>query len=126
MKDIAKQADTVITALKKKNNDKIYLKTNQIRKFLTAVNLLTNKVSVYQATHLKETTLSDDLASEIKFLKVKAVYQASRDRAVKEFIKEAEIMNQIDGIGNSIKKYQEFAQYMEALVAYHKFYGGKD
>ena len=32
----------------------------------------------------------------------------------------------IDGIGDSVEKYQKFASYVEALVAFHKFYGGKD
>ena len=36
------------------------------------------------------------------------------------------LMEWIDGIGDSVEKYQKFASYVEALVAFHKFYGGKD
>lgn len=38
----------------------------------------------------------------------------------------AKLNEAIDEIGNDIKKYKDFAKYIEALVAYHKFYGGKD
>ena len=32
----------------------------------------------------------------------------------------------IKGIGNSRAEFIRFARYMEALVAYHRFFGGKD
>ena len=86
MQDIAKEAEQAILALTKQNNGKIYLKTNQIRKFLTAVNAITNKVNVYKAKHLDATELPDELAGEIQFLKVKVAYQAGRERSVKDFI----------------------------------------
>ena len=43
-----------------------------------------------------------------------------------EMIKESKILNKIDKIGTSKKKFIEMERYMEALVAYHRFYGGKD
>lgn len=126
MRDIAKEAETVIKNLQSHNNGKIFLKTNQIRKFLTAVNAITNKVTVYKAKNLQANVLPDEIVSEIKFLKVKAAYQAGRERSVKDFVQEAHIMERIDEIGTDMGKYAVFAQYMEALVAYHKYYGGKD
>lgn len=126
MQDIAKEAEQAILALKKQNNGKIYLKTNQIRKFLTAVNAITNKVNVYKAKHLDATELPNELAGEIQFLKVKAAYQAGRERSVKDFMKQSHMKQRIEAVGTSIAKYEAFAHYIEALVAYHKFYGGKD
>ena len=126
MRDIAKEAEQVILNLKDQNHGKIYLKTNQIRKFLTAVNAITNKVNVYKAKHLDATELPDELAGEIQFLKVKAAYQAGRERSVKDFMVQSKMKHHIEGIGTSISKYEEFAHYVEALVAYHKFYGGND
>ena len=35
-------------------------------------------------------------------------------------------MQKIDSIGDSVEKYEQFARYVEALVAFHKFYGGRD
>lgn len=124
MRDIAKEAEQVILNLKDQNHGKIYLKTNQIRKFLTAVNAITNKVNVYKAKHLDATELPDELAGEIQFLKVKAAYQAGRERSVKDFMVQSKMKYRIEEIGTSISKYEEFAHYVEALVAYHKFHGG--
>lgn len=124
MRDIAKEAEQVILNLKDQNHGKIYLKTNQIRKFLTAVNAITNKVNVYKAKHLDATELPDKLAGEIQFLKVKAAYQAGRERSVKDFMVQSKMKHRIEEIGTSISKYEEFAHYVEALVAYHKFHGG--
>ena len=124
MRDIAKEAEQVILNLKDQNHGKIYLKTNQIRKFLTAVNAITNKVNVYKAKHLDATELPDELAGEIQFLKVKAAYQAGRERSVNDFMVQSKMKHRIEEIGTSISKYEEFAHYVEALVAYHKFHGG--
>ena len=124
MRDIAKEAEQVILNLKDQNHGKIYLKTNQIRKFLTAVNAITNQVKVYKAKHLDATELPDELAGEIQFLKVKAAYQAGRERSVKDFMVQSKMKHRIEEIGTSISKYEEFAHYVEALVAYHKFHGG--
>ena len=124
MRDIAKEAEDVILKLQEQNHGKIYLKTNQIRKFLTAVNAITNKVNVYKAKHLDATELPDELAGEIQFLKVKAAYQAGREWSVKKFLLQSKMKHHIEEIGTSIAKYEAFAHYVEALVAYHKFYGG--
>ena len=124
--DVAAEAENVILKLKEKGNDKIYLKTSQLRKFLSAVNAVTNRVMVYHAQHLDETKLPITLAFEVKYLKVKFAYQAGRMREVREFGETARIKEHIDRVGDSFREYQCFARYMEALVAYHKFYGGRD
>jgi CRISPR-associated protein Csm2 len=132
--DVGAKAEQVIKKLVQtvpgKNYTKIELTTGQIRKFLTAVNSLTNKIEVYKSQNENIETLPEDLVMEIKYLKVKIAYQAGRDKSrnntVKNFVNDAELFKRIDKIGNSLKAYEEFARYIEALVAYHKFYGGKD
>lgn len=134
MKDIVKEAEAVILSLEKNRKNEFALRTNQLRKFLSAVNTVSNKVNVYQAQILsanpsrmsKDLVLSEQLAAEIKYLKVKIAYQAGRERAVRDFVQKAELTKKIDEIGTDLSKYKEFAKYIEALVAYHKFYGGKD
>lgn len=129
MADIAAEAEKVIKGLlheDKRGNKVIDLKTNQIRKVLTAVNSLTGRIDVYKAQNGQTDVLPDDLAAEVKYLKVKIVYQAGREKAVKKFADDAGLIRRIDGIGTSIPKYEDFARYIEALVAYHKFYGGRD
>lgn len=139
MKDIVKKAEMVIVSLKK---NKMMITTSQIRKFLTAVNILNNKVQTYELKERNKDTsktdifLPDELAFRVKYLKVILAYQTGRikDKKVgnrytnemREFVKEAELNEFIDAIGNDMKKYKEFAKYIEALVAYHKFYGGRD
>lgn len=124
--DVAAEAEAVILKLKEQGHDKIVLKTSQLRKFFSAVNAVTNRIMVYHARHLDERQLPLELASEVKYLKVKFAYQAGRMREVREFGKAARIKEHIDEIGDSLERYQGFARYMEALVAYHKFYGGQD
>lgn len=104
--------------------------TSQIRKFLTAVNMVTNKINVYKSTHMNESVLPEELVAEVQYLKVKIIYQAgkedNRKPYVSNFMKASDMVRRIDKIKNSFEEYEEFARYVEALVAYHKFYGGRD
>lgn len=129
MADYVDQAERVMRELhdKEVKNTKYKMVTKaQIRKFLTAVNAVTGEVEQYRLSK-KETKLSENLRMQVKFLKVKLAYQIGRmGTPVKDFNDKAELMDWIDGIGDSVEKYQKFARYVEALVAFHKFYGGKD
>lgn len=131
--DVVEDAERAISALQytdKFDNVKMDLTTSQIRKFLTAVNVVRNKVDLYRAQNKQAAVLSAELVMEIKFLKVNLLYQAGRDtsktKVVKRFIAEARLDKIIDDIGNDMKKFAKFCKYVEALVAYHKFLGGKD
>ena len=55
------------------------------------------------------------------------MYQAGRDnRGVKRFVEEAHIIEYIDDIKGSRKNFMLFSKYMEALIAYFKYFGGRD
>lgn len=129
MADYVDQAEHVMRELhdKEVKNTKYKMVTKaQIRKFLTAVNAVTGEVEQYRLLQ-QGTKLPEDLRMQVKFLKVKLAYQIGRmGTPVKDFNEEAKLMDWIDGIGDSVEKYQKFASYVEALVAFHKFYGGKD
>lgn len=138
MRDIAKEAETVIKSLiktkwvtdkrtgQKKEVHYLELKTNQLRKFLTAANSITNQINRYRIQHPEANELPDQLAAEIQFLKVKAAYQVGRNNTAREFMAKSQMITYIDGIGTSLEKYETFARYLEALVAYHKFYSEGD
>ena len=131
VRDIAGEAEAVVKTLNRRpdrqGREQIQLTKSQIRKFLAAVNALTNKVAVHRTQSGQTEVLSRAIASEVKYLKVKLAYQAARYRAtVGDFAEKAHIKERIDQIGTDMKKYEEFAHFMEALVAYHKFYGGRD
>lgn len=54
------------------------------------------------------------------------LYQAGRTVAVKQFMIISKLDVIIDSIGDSLARFVKFTKYVEALVAYHKFLGGKD
>ena len=137
--DVISQAESVIKSLLHKDkygNDVLDLKTNQIRKFLSAVNAVSNKVSVFKAANPNEKELSANIADEIRYLQVMLVYQIGREKAdhkyrnkigpIEEFENEAGLIKTIKSIGTNIEAFENFARYMESLVAYHKYYGGRD
>lgn len=90
-------------------------------------NLLAMTTDIYnQVVNLKEEKLSTELIGQINYMKIRFVYEAGREVKVKKLIEEADILTHIDEIKNSRKQYILFSRYMEALVAYRKFYGGRD
>ena len=127
--DVVTEAEKAIKGLQYKDrydNTKIDVTTSQIRKFLTAVNVVRNKVDLYKAKNKGAESLSKELTAEIKFLKVNSLYQAGRTAAVKQFMTVSKLDVIIDSIGDSLARFVKFTKYVEALVAYHKFLGGKD
>lgn len=123
----AETSDKVDLAQEVMKNSFRQVTTSQIRRFLTAVNTVSGKVEQYQNETGKSEKLSPDLAAQVKFLKVKLAYQVGRGSGrIKDFVEETDLMAAIGSIGSDAKKYEEFARYVEALVAFHKFYGGKD
>ena len=66
--------------------------------------------------------------NEKEYLRVRVMYECGRDNEhkVEKFIKKAEIIECLKEIGASKKNYLLFSRYMEALIAFHKYYGGKE
>lgn len=130
--DKAELAIKSIRKLNKKNHDKlvIELKTNQIRKILTAVNILKNKVDIYKIANPQAKKLDEELQMEIEFLRVNIAYQIGREKGkenlVREFVEKADLLNMVKDINGDIKAFENFCRYIEALVAFHKFYGGQE
>lgn len=128
--DIVAKAELVIKSLLIRdgnNSEVLQLKIGHIRKFLTAVNLVRNRVEIYKIQSSDPANLSTEIEAEIKFLKIKLAYQAGREKTiVKPFVEKAGLIQMIDSIGNSTERFDEFAKYVEALIAFHRFYGGKD
>ncbi|NLJ57402.1 MAG: type III-A CRISPR-associated protein Csm2 [Tissierellia bacterium] len=118
------QAENVIKSLQVRNKRgqlQIPLTTSKIRNLLSMISEIYNL-----AAHEPNKELSIELQGRIQYLKMRFVYEAGRERTVKDFVEKANILQYIDEIGNSREKFLLFCRYMEALVAYHKFYGGRD
>lgn len=90
------------------------------------MNILKNKVDIYKIAKSKEKKLDEELQMEIEFLRVNMSYQAGRDNLVREFIEKADLLNMVKDINGDIKAFENFCRYIEALVAFHKFYGGQE
>lgn len=128
--DIITRAENAIKGIMVKdkfNNNVLLLRTGHIRKFLTSVNLVRDRVEVYKMQSAEPDKLPLELVAEVKFLKVKLLYLAGRDKnIVGVFADKTGLPEMIDNIGDSTERFTEFAKYVQALGAFHKFYGGKD
>ena len=115
------KAEKVIKSLNhtkdhRNNKIKFFLTTTKIRNLL---NLTSNLFDESKVRSYKE------LADKIAYLRVQFVYQSGRETAVKDLVKKAETLDILKEINNK-ESLQRFCRYMEALVAYFRFYGGKD
>ena len=125
--DNAEEAIKSLIETDRNGNKVIKLTTSKIRNILMMVTDLYN-----EAIRCKEEQLSSDIVSRVKYMKMRLVYEIGRDIAdkgkagVEEFAKKAKLLEIIDSIGYSREDLILFCKYMEALVAYHKYYGGKD
>lgn len=112
------KAEKVIKSLNRNKRDpKLFvLTTSKIR------NLLNLTSTLFDESKVRE---YKDLADKIAYLRVQFVYQSGRETSVKDLVKKAEILDILKEINNK-ESLQRFCRYMDALVAYFRFYGGKD
>ena len=120
------KAEQVIKRLKEKKNPKTgkpipMVTTSKIR------NILSMSADIYNdVVNSAENSLSESEKSKIDYLRVRVVYEAGREPSVKNFIEEAQIIDILKSIERTRKDYILFNRYMESLVAFHRYYGGKD
>ena len=117
------QAERVIKQLidesdkRGKNNIPNIVTTSKLR------NLLSMTMDIYnQVVNSTEDDLDDEVKGRIEYLRVRVVYDAGRDIKVKKFVEKAEILECLKQINGSRKNYLLFTHYMEALVAFRKYY----
>ena len=112
------EAEKVMRAL---YENRSRITTTKMRGFLTLVN------DIYNAENLRtETELSSESKLKLMRLRVRVVYDAGRERDVKDFVEKAKLLEYLKGVGDSREAMIHFAHYMEALVAYHRYLGGRD
>ncbi len=114
-------AEGVIKNLNRDKENKLLLTTSKIRNILAMVSELYN-----DAQRLRAETLSEDLVGRVQYLKMRVAYEAGRDGIVMDFVKKAELLEEIGRVGRKKERLILFCRYMEALVAYHRFLGGKE
>lgn len=118
------EAEKVIKSLQtrnKKGDLVIFLTTSKIR------NLLSMAADIYNVVLIQsQDKLDNETKARIDYLRVRFLYESGRDKDVKNFVEKAKIVENLKSFGGTKKEYILFYRYMEALVAYHKYLGGKD
>jgi CRISPR-associated protein Csm2 len=91
------------------------LKTNQVRKFLDAVNRI--------KADLPEDGDFSKIETDVVLLKPKLAYAAARQPAAKPL---SDVMSAAIEEVHSIDDFKRLVQFLESTIAYHKASGGKD
>ncbi len=109
-------------------NEKVFFGNQAERKITTSQirGLLAGMSDIYNDVVQLDGNLTDEIMGKIAYLKVQFIYESGRNEKVNKFIQKARLIEEIEGIGSSKQKFIDAERYMEALVAYHRFYGRKD
>lgn len=122
------EAEKVIQSLKNRKSIKngraiSMVTTSKIRNLLAMTSDIYNEVLNTSGIKLPER-----LCNRIEYLRIRFIYESGKDQEgkVKDFVETAKILDILKEIKGEKENFLLFAHYMEALVAFHKFYGGKD
>lgn len=95
--------------------------TSKLRNFLSLL------MDVYNTETLRTAqALCPESATALQLARIRIAYECGRDRGTKEFVEAANLLPWLKAIGTSREKAIEYTHYMEALVAYHRFFGGRE
>lgn len=95
--------------------------TSKIRNLLAMTSDIYNQVLLCQTEKL-----DSELVGRIEYLRVRFMYECGREKTVKKFVEVTELLEILKEVGGSRKNYLLFSRYMEALIAFHRYYGGQD
>ena len=111
--------DEAEVIMHKLSKEKDKLTTSKIRNILSMISDIYN-IEINRT----ETTLLPENQNRIQMIRVRLAYECGREKAVKIFVERAHLLNYIKKIHDSRNEFIRFARYMEALVAYHRYFGG--
>lgn len=90
-------------------------------------NILAMSSDIYNLANMSVSeNLSEDINSQIESLKIRIIYEAGRDEDVKDLVTKAKLIECIGEIKGNKKNFIQFNRYLEAIVAYRKYLGGRD
>lgn len=114
--------NVIVEDLERDRKGNFRLTNSKIRNLLSLVNNL--YTDVVRSSGANE-QLSEAIEGKIQYLRLRFVYEAGREKSVKDFVEKADIIRHLKRI-ETRSDLLLFCRYMEALVAYHKFNGGRD
>ena len=119
--DVAEKVILELSKNKNKRGDPVVVTTSKIR------NLLSMTADIYnEVINQNEDKLSPNINSRIEYLRVRFLYEVGRDdgkdKVVKNFVEKAKLIEFLKDIKGSKKNFILFNRYMEALVAFRKYY----
>ena len=111
-------AEQVMKSYRENSTKKDQITTSKIRSLLSLIS------EIYDVERLrKEESLLPESVTKLRMMRVRILYDSGRDSVkVGEFVKKAKLLEYLKGIGSDRKACIQFAHYMEALVAYHRYY----
>lgn len=118
------QAEKAIQSMVKRDRNgapSLPLTTSKIRNLLAMTAELKTA-----AQHSRDSVLSKEMQGRVQYLKMRIAYEAGREKTVKDFVERAGLLTLVSSVGQDRERLLLFCDYMEALTAYHRFYGGKD
>lgn len=99
--------------------------TSKLRNILAMASDIYNEV-----LNCQDEKLPPELCERIDYMQIRMVYEYGREKekekVVREFLMQTQLIECVKEIGASKQNYIRFNRYLEALVAYHRFYGGKE
>lgn len=96
--------------------------TSKLRNILTLVSDIYN----IESRRTEETLLPESYA-KLQMLRIRILYECGRyEKEVRPFVKESKLLRYIKGIEKNRQKMIDFSHYMEALVAFHRYFGGRE
>lgn len=122
------EAERIMRSLK---NSGTTITTSKIRNLLSLVTDIYNDESIRTEDKLKP-----DSVVKLNLMRVRVAYEYGRDNGesvgkdkvypMKDFISQAHLLEYLKGISTDRADLIRFAHYMEALVAFHRYLGGKE
>ena len=130
--DYVKRAEEAISELKRiedQDRRKSVITTNKLRSLFSLFTETYNTVS-----RGDQEKLDRDQVNDLNAAKVRIYYEIGREdryngymdsAPVGRFVQQSKLLAYLGDIGDDCKKLMQFYHYMEALVAFHRFYFGE-
>ena len=90
-------------------------------------NILSLLMDVYNTEMLRtEDTICEDSVVKLQMARIRIAYECGRDRNTKEFVDAAHLLPWLKAVDHSRAQAICYVHYLEAIVAYHRFFGGRE